>query len=651
MSDVGSPLQLRDSMRKMRKRVASVIRRGSSSKNIKSRSGSEDPDKSPSPSHHSDHEEPEHDSEHTPSRSITNPNSAASSTHSLNKSIGSRPASPSPQPASGSLSPATEKVRRKRSLVNLSFPRSPSKKNKSKEDSAPSSPDVRSRTFSTPGTPIESEPTKLSIPVPARPRTLSHPLAASPIMPSSPDKDSDNVRPKPSHSRAASSPGTGAFGALASAASTLAAMTASPPIRPKSPSPPAVILTPPGEAPAQIQSPSALPSPAEQPISAPDVTTPNVTITDAPKPETSGQPRDKSIVDDAGEREQPTSTERVPSPAQGREPLPREQGHSVKRTASTVGSEMGWSMLETTLELPEEEDTSIGKVEQASKVNDVKVEGVLPSVVAEDAREPNKVEDVPAKAEVASLYTEESGVKVEKDNAVEEPVPRRNSLMFDPTPDAVVEREPLPSSEGEEHHEGAFVMSPEASGHGTPQPTAPEPSADVGPTGIFIETPPVETRPTWITLVSTPPRVPSPKAYPEFTTPSTPPAQTSQFNPEHDGGVFSTPDNHKSFQSNTSPGSSQLSDTPSKFFDLNKDDLGPLPSGITTPPRPHETVHYPGDATPPPPAMSESFFHPRNLERLNPRHLERSMSTMGVFGDAEPDGAGVQERLKRATAA
>ncbi|CAE7112686.1 unnamed protein product [Rhizoctonia solani] len=594
MSDVGSPSQLRDSMRKMRKRVASVIRRGSSSKNVK-RTGSDDKssDKSQgdNKSHESDHDE-EHASEHTPS----NPNSAASSTHSLSKSVGSRPASP--QPGSSLSSPTTEKVHRKRSLVNLSFPRSPSKKTKSKGESAPTSPDVRTRTFSTPGTPVEPEPGKLSIPIPARPRTLSHPLAASPIMPSSPDKEIDNVRPKPGHSRAASSPGTGAFGALASAASTLAAMAVTPPAVT-----PSVVLTPPTEAPTQIvESPSIIS--AEQP---------DVTITDVTrdaKPDASGQPRDADPVE-------PTTSERVPA----REPLPREQ-HGVKRTASTVGSEMGWSMLEPTREEDEPEE------EQASKLD--KGKGV-------------QVPVEPSKDDVASLQTDESAVKVE------EPVPRRNSLMFDPTPSD--EREPLPSTEGEEHHEGAFVLSPETSGQGTPQ-QASEPAPST-PTGIFIDTPPRETHPTWITSV-TPPRA----ASPEFALPFTPPAQTgSRFSPERDA-AFSTPDNQKSFQSSTSPGSSQLSDTPSKFFDLDgsKDTMPALPSGISTPPRPYEIstpprseTHYPGDATPPPPAMSESFFHPRNFENLNPRHLERSMSTMGVFGDADPDSTGVQERLKRAT--
>ncbi|KDN47465.1 hypothetical protein RSAG8_03605, partial [Rhizoctonia solani AG-8 WAC10335] len=660
MSDVGSPSQLRDSMRKMRKRVASVIRRGSSSKNIKSRSGSEEADKNSNQSHHeeSDHEhlehhdEHEHESEHTPSH--TNPNSAASSTHSLNKSIGSRPASP--QPGSSLSSPTTEKAHRKRSLVNLSFPRSPSKKNKSKGDSAPSSPDVRIRTFSTPGnaSPVEPELGKLSIPAPGRPRTLSHPLAASPIMPSSPDKEADNARPKHGHSRASSSPGTGAFGALASAASTLAAMTVAHPSnvpRPRSPSPPSVVLTPPTESPASpapiVESPSIISPPAEQPISTPDVTlAPNVTSVDAPKEDAPGQPRDKPIVDaDPVERE-PNATsliERGPSresPGQGREPLPREQG--VQRAASTVGSEMGWSLLDTTLEEdePEEENAGTSKAQQAGKPDDTKdvqtkVKKVVPDV---ETQEPNKVEEVP-KDKVASLQTEESG----------------NSLMFDPTP-ASDERKPLPStSEGEEHHDGAFVVSPTPSGQGTPQP-APEPASDVAPTGTFIDTPPRESHPTWVTSVSTPPRAASPKAHPDFAVPMTPPAQTGSrmFNPERDGGLFSTPDNQKSFQSSTSPGSSQLSDTPSKFSDIDasrpqisKDDL---PSGISTPPRPHETSYYPGDATPPPPSMSESFFHPRNLEKLNPRRLERTMSTMGVFGDADPDGTDVQERLKRATA-
>ncbi|CAE6493988.1 unnamed protein product [Rhizoctonia solani] len=599
MSDVGSPSQLRDSMRKMRKRVASVIRRGSSSKNIKSRSGSEEGDKHSNQSHQeeSDHgDEHEHDSEHT--HSHTNPNSATSSTHSLNKSIGSRPSSP--QPGSTLSSPST--VRRKRSLVNLSFPRSPSKKTKPKGESAPSTPDVRSRTFSTPGSPSSSseepEVGKLSLPIPSRPRTLSHPLAASPIMPASPDKESDNLRPKPGHSRAASSPGTGAFGALASAASTLAAMTVVHPA-------PAVIVTPPADnqaLPVQLVDSPSIVSP-ERPI---DVTlTPNVTIQDAPLTEVSGQPRDADPVERVSSHE---------SPAQGREPLPRDQDHEgVKRTASTVGSEMGWSMLEPTQEEDEPEDEHRAKAHAKEK-----------------AGEPNKVE---LKDEVASLQTEESGVKVEKDD---EEVQRRNSL--DATPD---ERQPLPSTaEGEEHHNGAFVVSPETSGHGTPQPTL-EP---VGPSGIFIDTPPRETRPTWISSVSTPPRA----ASPEFA-PMTPPAQTGSrmFNPEQDGGAFSTPDNQKSFQSSTSPGSSQLSDTPSKLSDMDASRQH-ISAGISTPPRPYETSDYPDDDIPPPPSMSESFFHPRNLEKLSPGRLERSMSTMGVFGDADPDGTGVQERLKRA---
>src|SRR5689334_10965362 len=119
-----SPVQLRDSVRKLRKRVASVVRRGSSSKNIKSRTNSEDTDKH---SHDSDHD---HDSEHSHSHT----NSAASSTHSLHKSAGSRSASPQP-PSLGGLfaSPSGSRTRRL-SITGLGFPRSPSKKNKSKEN-------------------------------------------------------------------------------------------------------------------------------------------------------------------------------------------------------------------------------------------------------------------------------------------------------------------------------------------------------------------------------------------------------------------------------------------------------------------------------------------------------------------------------------
>ncbi|CAE6422416.1 unnamed protein product [Rhizoctonia solani] len=705
MSDAGSPLQLRDSMRKMRKRVVSVIRRGSSSKNVKSRNGSDEPDKhSNQSSHHDDSEhehehehhehEHEHESEHTPSH--TNPNSAASSSHSLNRSANSRPVSPSPPSGSHPASSA-EKVHRKHSFVNLSFPRSP-RKNKSKGESAPSSPHARIRTFSSPDAPegapaVGAEPGRLTLPIPARPRTFSHPLATSPIMPSSPDKETDNTRVKPGHSRAASSPGTGAFGALSSAASTLAAMAVTHPgsmARPKSPGPsppPSVVLTPPAETPASpptqiVESPLVLSSPSEQPSSAPDViTTPDASIVDVPKVGEHGQPRDKAD-DDTNQREQSTATPsaergppREPS-SQGREPLPREQGHmGVRRAPSAAGSEMGWSVLEPHQEEDEtEEYLGASNAEQASKVNDrkdvqVKVEQVVPSIAPStvDIREPNKVEevsmgleDVPAKAEVASLETEESGVKVEKNDAAEEVVAEHdNSLLLGPAPLAADERKPLSStSEDEQLYNGTFVTSPEGTGQNTPQQPALEPTSEGGFAGIFIDTPPMETRATWISLVPTPPRAASP-SYPEFDVPSTPPTQTDSklFSPERDGGAFSTPENQKTFKSSTSPGSSQLSDTPSKFSDIDTSrqalddsvDLPPLPSGISTPPRPHEKYHYPGDATPPPPSMSESFFHPRNLEKLNPRRLERSMSTMGAFGDADPDGTSVQERLKLAT--
>ncbi|KAF8681319.1 hypothetical protein RHS04_02953 [Rhizoctonia solani] len=683
MSDAGSPLQLRDSMRKMRKRVVSVIRRGSSSKNVKSRTGSEEGEKLSNQSHrdeseheheHDEHEqEHEQELEHTPSH--TNPNSATSSTHSLSRSAGSRPASPSP---------STDKVQRKRSLVNLSFPRSP-RKNKSKGESTPSSPHTRIRTFSSPdapdGTPaLGSEPGKLTVPIPARPRTLSHPLATSPIMPSSPDKDTDNTRPKSGHSRAASSPGTGAFGALASAASTLAAMAATHPgslPTSKSPGPsppPSVVLTPPAaetstSLPTQIvESPITHPAPSEQPSSAPDViNTPDIPIVDAPKAEEPDQPRDKADQD-TSQREQATVTplierEQPREPSnQGREPLPREQGHvGVRRAASAVGSEMGWSVLEPPQEEDEtEEDVGAGKVEQEKQVQ-VRVEEVVPSIApsAVDVREPSnaeqvvELEDVPAKAEVASLETQESGVKVEKDDVPEETTAEHGSLLLSPAPPAVDERKPLSATQdGQELHNGTFVMSPEGTEQNTPQQPALEPTSEGGFAGIFVDTPPREVRPTWISSVSTPPRAASPE-YPEFAVPTTPPAQADRelFNPDQ----FSTPENRRTFKSSTSPGSSQFSDTPSKFTDLNASrhqalnesvDLGPLPSGISTPPRPHEESYYPGDATPPPPSMSESFFHPRNLEKLSPNRLERSMSTMGVFGDADPDGASVQERLQ-----
>ncbi|QRW16531.1 structural constituent of cell wall [Rhizoctonia solani] len=658
MSDAGSPLQLRDSMRKMRKR---------------SRTGSEEGEKLSNQSHrdeseheheHDEHEqEHEQELEHTPSH--TNPNSATSSTHSLSRSAGSRPASPSP---------STDKVQRKRSLVNLSFPRSP-RKNKSKGESTPSSPHTRIRTFSSPdapdGTPaLGSEPGKLTVPIPARPRTLSHPLATSPIMPSSPDKDTDNTRPKSGHSRAASSPGTGAFGALASAASTLAAMAATHPgslPTSKSPGPsppPSVVLTPPAaetstSLPTQIvESPITHPAPSEQPSSAPDViNTPDIPIVDGPKAEELDQPRDKADQD-TSQREQPTVTPliereqpREPS-SQGREPLPREQGHvGVRRAASAVGSEMGWSVLEPPQEEDEtEEDVGAGKVEQEKQVQ-VRVEEVVPSIApsAVDVREPSnaeqvvELEDAPAKAEVASLETQESGVKVEKDDVPEETTAEHGSLLLSPAPPAVDERKPLSAThDGQELHNGTFVMSPEGTEQNTPQQPSLEPTSEGGFAGIFVDTPPREVRPTWISSVSTPPRAASPE-YPEFAVPTTPPAQAERelFNPDQ----FSTPENRRTFKSSTSPGSSQFSDTPSKFTDLNLLAIR-LSTSISTPPRPHEESYYPGDATPPPPSMSESFFHPRNLEKLSPNRLERSMSTMGVFGDADPDGASVQERLQ-----
>jgi hypothetical protein len=94
---------------------------------------------------------------------------------------------------------------------------------------------------------------------------------------------------------------------------------------------------------------------------------------------------------------------------------------------------MGWSVLEPPREEDEtEENVGVAKAEQTSKVNDgvqIKVEEVVPSIApsAVDIGEPNKaeevsvgLEDAPAKAEVASLHTEESGVKVEKNDTVED---------------------------------------------------------------------------------------------------------------------------------------------------------------------------------------------------------------------------------------
>ena len=581
-----SPVQLRDSVRKIRKRVVSVIRRGSSSKNVKSRTPSED-DKH---DRHDDSEQ-EQELEHSPSHT----NSATSSTHSLNKSTGSpsRPSSPSP---TGALTPPAGSSRRL-SLAGLSFPRSPSsKKNKSKTDPAPASLPPRDRTFSTPSSasPVEANG-RLTLPIPPRPRTLSHPLAGSPILPGSPEneKDKHNVLKKPHHERSPSSPGTGAFGALASSASTLAAMAALHADAPKSTviTTPAVVLTPPAEAPAATEiTPVPSPAPVPDVIAAP---APDLFTAATPKAE---EPRDQDL---------PASVTERGHAREGSE-------SAVKRTASTIGSDMGWSMLEPTQEEDEPEDEHANKAKVALKI--------------EERAEPNKADDVP-KADVISVQTgtEESGVKIEKDDEA-----IRNALA-DALPAPVDDRKPLPTSEAETEGEGllngALVMSPEGSEGGTPaQQAVPEPS-DLAVSGIFIDTPPRQSHPTWISSVPTPPRATSPGPRPV-----TPPAQV--FNPEQDGGLFSTPDNQRALRASTSPGSSYLSDTPSRF------------SGIETPPRPFPSG---GDEVPPA-SMSDSFFHPSNVERLNPRHFERSMSTMGVFGDADPEAAGVQEKLRRATA-
>jgi hypothetical protein len=149
-------------------------------------------------------------------------------------------------------------------------------------------------------------------------------------------------------------------------------------------------------------------------------------------------------------------------------------------------------------------------------------------------------------------------------------------------------------------------------------------SSDLGNSGVFIDTPPRETHPTWISSVPTPPRSVTPPRPQVKLEPATPPTQTGNtFSPGRSASLFSTPANHDdTLTSQESPDTP----SPSRF------------SGTYTP--------YTGDTTPPPASnMPDSFFHPRNVERLNPRHFERSMSTMGVFGDGEPDGTGVQERL------
>ncbi|QRV73214.1 structural constituent of cell wall [Ceratobasidium sp. AG-Ba] len=633
--------QLRESVRKMRKRVVSVIRRGS--KQGKSRGTSEEPTHSDratstdpddehkhtedeNKSHNSEHEHEHVDSgdDHSQHSGRSRTSSAGSRRHSLFGSHagsrpGSRPSSPQPpmtssQSASGHLtvtapsSPSTTPRR----LSILGFPRSP-RKNKADDGAATVG---RARTVSTPGSSsaLESlvrlssvgaglgqagEHGKLTVPIPKRERTLSHPLAASPIQAASPTAVQDT---------------TFSFGAAMQQANDTAPTKPEPIVSPSADGTPAPLVDSPE---AEITAPPLAASPPTQP-SIPDViTAPNTDVFTAPTPKTEITPQ---VVEPSASLELSTTSNvsastRDASLGHSRESsATREPGTGLSRAASTVGSDLGWSILEPTKEEDEPEDEAV-KSQVQIKVEDMSAS--VPSKVDEataKVEEPVvKVEEVPIKIEETPVVTVQAAPKVE--DAAETDV---NELPVPSSLPASGERTPLavPDDEEEVLMNGAFVLSPEGT-HGPPTRQQSQ-SGDLGPSGIFIDTPQVETHPKWISSVPTPPRsVTPPRPRVAFSPPETPPAQTgSAFYP----GSTSTPAGAATQESPDTPSPSRMSGTYSP---------------------------YAGDQTPPPPVsnMSESFFHPRNVERLNPRHFERSMSTMGVFGDAEPDGSGVQERL------
>ncbi|KAG9089551.1 hypothetical protein FRC06_001490 [Ceratobasidium sp. 370] len=690
-------LQLRDSVRKIRKRVVSVIRRGS--KTGKSRSASVDRGRSPSEPHDdhphdddsdhkhagdADHKDPHDGDEHVDSgdehHSQHSARSRTSSTHSIRHSLfGSRSASPQPPAASpqhnGHLTaPSSPSAMTRRLSSTFGFPRTPSRKHKTKgtDDQTPE-PSARPRTISTPGPSTSTsasalenlvrlstaglgvagagagntdEHGKLTIPIPKRERALSHPshpLAASPIQAASPPAEQGMVFSFGSAMQQQLP--TKADMAPAQLETTTTLPLAAPALAPAVPA----------TAPAPI--PDVIAAPAPDVFTAP---TPQTEITtqvveQRPITPSTGLTREQSNASIASSQTHDTSVghtressgghAREPSGSQVRESSGgREPNAVLSRTASTIGSELGWSILEPTKEEDEPEDEGT-KSQPQVKVEEVPVSLEEPVRVdvpvkaeevaikaeetpAEVEEVPSKVEEVPlevegvpAPVEAAPAQVEEAPAQVGVTARVEDAVQTdEEELLAQPALPASGERTPLAAEGDEEHMNGAFTLSPEP----TEGARTRQPSTDLESSGFFIDTPPRETRPKWISSVPTPPRsTPTPprSATPprprmQMNTPMTPPAQT--------GAAFV-------FGSSSTPAEATIQDSPET----------PSPSrfsGTYTP--------YTGDQTPPPAStMSDSFFHPSNVERLNPRHFERSMSTMGVFGDGEPDGAGVQERL------
>jgi hypothetical protein len=462
--------QLRESVRKIRKRVVSVIRRGS--KTGKSRSASPQPaEHTPSDTDH-EHDGLKHqDEEHADSGDEDHPQHSArsrtSSTPSLRQSLsshfgsrsgsraGSRSGSPQPPMTppliDGRLAPSSPAATNRRlSITGFGFPRSPSKKHKSKagETVDTNAPAVRQRTVSTPTGPspvlasASPEPGKLTVPIPKRERALSHPahpLAASPIQAASPPAIQGMVF---SFATAMEQQGS----AHQKAASAPAAMTEikAPKVEdigaPYS-SPPAGLVESPA---AEITTP-----PLATPI--PDViVAPALDVFTMPTPKIEVEP-DTPVLSTEQARERPTtpSTGLTREPSNGstrdtvsthtyetsvgqgrdstgghsREPAGREPGTGLSRAASTIGSDLGWSVLEPTQE--EDEPEEEGKDKKAAKEIQIKVEEV-PVNLAEPVKtgkEPAvKKEDTPTKVE-DSVQTEGVPFNVEKvDEALKQPL-------------------------------------------------------------------------------------------------------------------------------------------------------------------------------------------------------------------------------------
>ncbi|QRW02260.1 structural constituent of cell wall [Ceratobasidium sp. AG-Ba] len=564
--------QLRESVRKMRKRVVSVIRRGS--KQGKSRGTSEEPTHSDratstdpddehkhaedeNKSHNSEHEHEHVDSgdDHSQHSGRSRTSSAGSRRHSLFGSHagsrpGSRPSSPQPpmtssQSVSGHLtvtapsSPSTTPRR----LSMLGFPRSP-RKNKADDGAATVG---RARTVSTPGSSsaLESlvrlssvgaglgqagEHGKLTVPIPKRERTLSHPLAASPIQAASPTAVQDT---------------TFSFGAAMQQANDTA---------PTSPSllsllAPTVLRSPCRLSRGGDHSASSGSSPYTATEITPQVVEPSASLELSTTSNVSASTRDASL----GHSRESSAT--------------REPGTGLSRAASTVGSDLGWSILEPTKEEDEPEDEAVKSQVQ------IKVEDMSASV-------PSKVDEATAKVEEPVVKVEEVPIKIEETPVVTV----QAAPKVEDAAETDVNELPVPSS---------LPASGERT-HGPPTRQQSQ-SGDLGPSGIFIDTPQVETHPKWISSVPTPPRsVTPPRPRVAFSPPETPPAQTgSAFYP----GSTSTPAGAATQESPDTPSPSRMSGTYSP---------------------------YAGDQTPPPPVsnMSESFFHPRNnLMALRPERL------------------------------